>query len=32
LYLVAAGGAGRTSTHGSDFFFSASGSFLIADW
>ena len=26
LYLVAAGGARRTSTHGSDFFFSASGS------
>ena len=32
LYVVAAGGAGRTSTHGPDFFFSASGSLLIADW
>ena len=32
LYVVAAGEAGRTSIHGSDFFFSASGSLLIADW
>jgi len=32
LFLVAAGGAGRTSAHGSDFFFSISEGPLIADW
>jgi hypothetical protein len=32
LFLAAAGGAVRTSAHGSDFFFSLSGSLLIVDW
>ena len=32
LFLAAAGGAGRTSAHGSDLFFSASGRPLIVDW
>jgi hypothetical protein len=32
LFLAAAGGAGRTSAHGSEFFFSASGRPLTVDW
>jgi hypothetical protein len=32
FFLAAVGGAGRASAHGSDFFFSASGSPLIIDW
>jgi hypothetical protein len=32
LFLAAAGGADRTSAHGSEFFFSASGRPLTVDW